>query len=200
MGQTGGRPWPAPRCPVTVIIGGSFGAGQPTACAAAPTSALLWNVAPMRAFGDGGEQAAGVLVQVKHEQAERAGETFSAEQEQTLANRFSSSTSGKGHPYYSSRAVVGRGVIDPAQDPRRLGLAIWPRLKTRLIVTTRFGVFSRDVIASAAAASPQAADCQQHGLEAMDHFKTIELEFTATAAVATCAEPARTANKCLHAE
>jgi 3-methylcrotonyl-CoA carboxylase beta subunit len=88
----------------------------------------------------GGEQAAGVLVQVKHEQAERRGDTFSAEQEQALRQPILDQYEHQGHPYYSSARLWDDGVIDPAQTRDILGLAISAALNAP-IEPTRFGIF-----------------------------------------------------------
>ena len=124
----------------TVIIGGSFGAGNYGMCGRAYDPRFLWMWPNARISVMGGEQAAGVLVQVKHEQAERAGETFSAEQEQTLRKPILEQYERQGHPYYSSARLWDDGVIDPAQTRDVLGLAISAALNAP-IVPTRFGVF-----------------------------------------------------------
>src|SRR5690554_786808 len=124
----------------TVIIGGSFGAGNYGMCGRAYDPRFLWMWPNARISVMGGEQAAGVLVQVKHEQAERAGEIFSAEQEQTLRKPILEQYERQGHPYYSSARLWDDGVIDPAQTRDVLGLAISAALNAP-IVPTRFGVF-----------------------------------------------------------
>ncbi|MEH6386307.1 MAG: carboxyl transferase domain-containing protein [Pseudomonas profundi] len=124
----------------TVIIGGSFGAGNYGMCGRAYDPRFLWMWPNARISVMGGEQAAGVLVQVKHEQAERAGETFSAEQEQTLRKPILEQYERQGHPYYSSARLWDDGVIDPAQTRDVLGLAISAALNAP-IAPTRFGVF-----------------------------------------------------------
>jgi 3-methylcrotonyl-CoA carboxylase beta subunit len=88
----------------------------------------------------GGEQAAGVLVQVKREQAQRSGQTFSAEQEAELKQPILDQYEHQGHPYYSSARLWDDGVIDPAQTREVLALAISAALNAP-IEATRFGVF-----------------------------------------------------------
>jgi 3-methylcrotonyl-CoA carboxylase beta subunit len=88
----------------------------------------------------GGEQAAGVLVQVKREQAERNGQTFSADEETALRQPILDQYEHQGHPFYSSARLWDDGVIDPAQTREILGLAISASLNAP-IEPTRFGVF-----------------------------------------------------------
>ena len=124
----------------TVIIGGSFGAGNYGMCGRAYDPRFLWMWPNARISVMGGEQAAGVLVQVKQEQAERSGETFSAEQANHLRKPILEQYEEQGHPYYSSARLWDDGVIDPAQTRDILGLAISAALNAP-INQTRFGVF-----------------------------------------------------------
>ncbi|GGD01967.1 carboxyl transferase domain-containing protein [Halopseudomonas salina] len=124
----------------TVIIGGSFGAGNYGMCGRAYEPRLLWMWPNARISVMGGEQAAGVLVQVKHEQAQRSGDTFSPEQEQALRQPILDQYEHQGHPYYSSARLWDDGVIDPSQTRDVLGLAISAALNAP-IEQTRFGVF-----------------------------------------------------------
>ncbi|MBT9528992.1 MAG: methylcrotonoyl-CoA carboxylase, partial [Pseudomonas sp.] len=88
----------------------------------------------------GGEQAAGVLVQVKREQAERAGLSFSAEEEAKIKQPILEQYEHQGHPYYSSARLWDDGVIDPAQTRDVLALALSASLNAP-IEPTRFGIF-----------------------------------------------------------
>ncbi|MBD7977267.1 carboxyl transferase domain-containing protein [Serpens gallinarum] len=124
----------------TVIIGGSFGAGNYGMCGRAYDPRFLWMWPNARISVMGGEQAAGVLAQVKHEQAERAGQTFSDEEEQQLKQPILDQYEHQGHPYYSSARLWDDGVIDPAQTRDVLGLALSASLNAP-IEPTRFGVF-----------------------------------------------------------
>ena len=124
----------------TVIIGGSFGAGNYGMCGRAYDPRFLWMWPNARISVMGGEQAAGVLVQVKQEQAERSGETFSAEQANHLRKPILEQYEEQGHPHYSSARLWDDGVIDPAQTRDILGLAISAALNAP-INQTRFGVF-----------------------------------------------------------
>src|SRR5690606_18985249 len=94
----------------TVSTGGSFRAGNCGMCGRAYDPRFLWMWPNARMSVMGGEQAAGVLVQVKREQAERAGEIFSAEQEQTLRKPILEQYERQGHPYYSSARLWDDGV------------------------------------------------------------------------------------------
>ncbi|KGF65224.1 carboxyl transferase domain-containing protein [Pseudomonas lutea] len=124
----------------TVIIGGSFGAGNYGMCGRAYDPRFLWMWPNARIGVMGGEQAAGVLVQVKREQAERNGQAFSAEEESALRQPILDQYEHQGHPFYSSARLWDDGVIDPAQTREILGLAISASLNAP-IEPTRFGVF-----------------------------------------------------------
>ncbi len=124
----------------TVVIGGSFGAGNYGMCGRAYDPRFLWMWPNARIGVMGGEQAAGVLVQVKREQAERSGQTFSDDAEAQLKQPILEQYERQGHPYYSSARLWDDGVIDPAQTRDVLGLAISASLNAP-IEPTRFGVF-----------------------------------------------------------
>ena len=124
----------------TVVIGGSFGAGNYGMCGRAYDPRFLWMWPNARIGVMGGEQAAGVLVQVKREQAERSGQTFSDEDEAQLKQPILEQYERQGHPYYSSARLWDDGVIDPAQTRDLLGLALSASLNAP-IEPTRFGVF-----------------------------------------------------------
>ncbi|NKQ11385.1 carboxyl transferase domain-containing protein [Pseudomonas sp. SST3] len=124
----------------TVVIGGSFGAGNYGMCGRAYDPRFLWMWPNARIGVMGGEQAAGVLVQVKREQAERSGQTFSEQDEAQLKQPILEQYERQGHPYYSSARLWDDGVIDPAQTRDLLGLAISASLNAP-IEPTRFGVF-----------------------------------------------------------
>jgi 3-methylcrotonyl-CoA carboxylase beta subunit len=88
----------------------------------------------------GGEQAAGVLAQVKRDQKERAGEAWSEQEEAEFKQPILDRYEEQGHPYYASARLWDDGVIDPAQTRQVLGLAISASLN-KPIDETRFGVF-----------------------------------------------------------
>ena len=124
----------------TVIIGGSFGAGNYGMCGRAYDPRFLWMWPNARISVMGGEQAAGVLAQVKREQAERSGQSFSADEEQQLKAPILEQYERQGHPYYSSARLWDDGVIDPAQTRDVLGLALSASLNAP-IEPTQFGIF-----------------------------------------------------------
>ncbi|WP_213879026.1 carboxyl transferase domain-containing protein [Pseudomonas sp. dw_358] len=124
----------------TVIIGGSFGAGNYGMCGRAYDPRFLWMWPNARIGVMGAQQAAGVLVQVKQEQARRAGQPFSDEDEQALRQPIVEQYEHQAHPYYASARLWDDGVIDPAQTRDILALALSASLNAP-IEATRFGVF-----------------------------------------------------------
>ncbi len=121
----------------TVLIGGSFGAGNYGMCGRAYSPRFLWMWPNSRISVMGGEQAAGVLAQVKKEQL---GDAFSAEQEEALKAPVREQYEAQGHPYYASARLWDDGVIDPAQTREVLSLALEASLSAP-VQSTRFGVF-----------------------------------------------------------
>ncbi|WP_028693671.1 carboxyl transferase domain-containing protein [Pseudomonas cremoricolorata] len=124
----------------TVIIGGSFGAGNYGMCGRAYDPRFLWMWPNARIGVMGAEQAAGVLVQVKREQSERSGKEFSDEDERTLRQPIVEQYERQAHPYYSSARLWDDGVIDPAQTRDVLALALSAALNAP-IAPSRFGIF-----------------------------------------------------------
>jgi 3-methylcrotonyl-CoA carboxylase beta subunit len=124
----------------TVIIGNSYGAGNYGMCGRAYEPRFLFTWPNARISVMGGEQAANVLAQVKRDQKERAGETWSATDEAAFKQPILEQYEQQGHPYYASARLWDDGVIDPAQTRQVLGLAISAALN-RPIDDTRFGVF-----------------------------------------------------------
>jgi len=88
----------------------------------------------------GGEQAAGVLAQVKKDQLEKRGETWPEDQEASFKQPIIDTYEEQGHPYYASARLWDDGVIDPADTRRVLGLSLSAALN-KPIAETRFGVF-----------------------------------------------------------
>jgi 3-methylcrotonyl-CoA carboxylase beta subunit len=121
----------------TVLIGGSFGAGNYGMCGRAYSPRMLWMWPNSRISVMGGEQAAGVLAQVKKEQL---GDAFTTEQEEALKAPVREQYERQGHPYYASARLWDDGVIDPAQTRDVLSLALEAALSAP-IEKTRFGVF-----------------------------------------------------------
>ena len=124
----------------TVIIGGSFGAGNYGMCGRAYDPRFLWMWPNARIGVMGAEQAAGVLVQVKREQAERNGLLFTDEDEAQIKQPILDQYERQEHPYYSSARLWDDGVIDPAQTRDVLALGLSAALNAP-IEPTRFGVF-----------------------------------------------------------
>jgi 3-methylcrotonyl-CoA carboxylase beta subunit len=125
---------------LTVLIGGSFGAGNYGMCGRAydPRFMFMWPNARISVMG--GEQAAGVLAQIKRDQLEREGKEWSAEEETEFKKPTLEMYEHQGHPYYASARLWDDGVIDPADTRRVLGLSLAASLN-REIEETRFGVF-----------------------------------------------------------
>ncbi len=125
---------------LTVLIGGSFGAGNYGMCGRAydPRFLFMWPNARISVMG--GEQAAGVLAQIKRDQKEKAGESWSKEEEAAFKQPTLDTYEKQGHPYYASARLWDDGVIDPAETRMTLGLALSAALN-KPIDETRFGVF-----------------------------------------------------------
>jgi 3-methylcrotonyl-CoA carboxylase beta subunit len=124
----------------TVIIGNSYGAGNYGMCGRAYEPRFLFTWPNSRISVMGGEQAAGVLAQVKRDQKDRAGEDWPESEETAFRQPILDRYEEQGHPYYASARLWDDGVIDPAQTRQVLGLAISAALN-KPIGDTRFGVF-----------------------------------------------------------
>jgi 3-methylcrotonyl-CoA carboxylase beta subunit len=124
----------------TVIIGGSFGAGNYGMCGRAfgPRFVFMWPNARISVMG--GEQAASVLAQIRRDNLEGKGESWSAEDEAAFKAPIRAQYETQGHPYYASARLWDDGVIDPAETRRVLALAISASLNAP-IAKTAFGVF-----------------------------------------------------------
>ena len=108
----------------TVIIGGSFGAGNYGMCGRAYDPRFLWMWPNARISVMGGEQAAGVLTTVKRDQLAREGKDFSQEEERSIADPVIAKYEHEGSPWYSTARIWDDGVIDPADTRNVLGLGI----------------------------------------------------------------------------
>jgi acetyl-CoA carboxylase carboxyltransferase component len=108
----------------TVIIGGSFGAGNYGMCGRAYEPRLLWMWPNARISVMGGEQAANVLVTVKRDQLARAGKTLSAEEEAAIKQPILQKYEHEGSPYYSTARLWDDGILDPAGTRAALGLGL----------------------------------------------------------------------------
>ncbi|RQZ96985.1 carboxyl transferase domain-containing protein [Burkholderia cepacia] len=124
----------------TVIIGGSFGAGNYGMCGRAFGPRFLWMWPNARISVMGGEQAASVLATVRRDGIEAKGGSWSAEEEDAFKQPIRDQYERQGHPYYASARLWDDGVIDPAQTRDVLGLGLAASMNAP-IEDTRFGVF-----------------------------------------------------------
>jgi 3-methylcrotonyl-CoA carboxylase beta subunit len=124
----------------TVIIGGSFGAGNYGMCGRAYSPRFLWMWPNARISVMGGEQAASVLATVKRDGIEAKGGTWSAEDESAFKAPLLAQYETQGHPYYASARLWDDGVIDPADTRRVLALGLSASLNAP-IPDAKFGVF-----------------------------------------------------------
>lgn len=124
----------------TVLIGGSFGAGNYGMCGRAydPRFLFMWPNARISVMG--GEQAAGVLAQVKRDQKDKLGEQWSEQEEADFKQPIIDTYEHQGHPYYASARLWDDGIIDPADTRQILGLALSASLN-KPIEDTKFGIF-----------------------------------------------------------
>jgi 3-methylcrotonyl-CoA carboxylase beta subunit len=124
----------------TVIIGGSFGAGNYGMCGRAYSPRFLWMWPNARISVMGGEQAASVLATVKRDGIEAKGGAWSADEEAAFKAPIRQQYEVQGHPYYASARLWDDGVIDPADTRRVLALGLSASLNAP-IPDARFGVF-----------------------------------------------------------
>jgi 3-methylcrotonyl-CoA carboxylase beta subunit len=124
----------------TVVIGGSFGAGNYAMCGRAYSPRFLFQWPNARTSVMGGEQAASVLATIKREALERGGGTFSELEEERLKAPIREQFERQGHPYYASARLWDDGVIDPLDTRHVLGLAL-ALTRRQHLAPTRFGVF-----------------------------------------------------------
>jgi 3-methylcrotonyl-CoA carboxylase beta subunit len=109
---------------LTVVIGGSFGAGNYAMCGRAYSPRFLWMWPNARISVMGGEQAASVLATVRKDQLQARGETWTAEAEDAFKQPVRDQYEEQGNPYYSTARLWDDGVIDPLDTRRVLGLAL----------------------------------------------------------------------------
>ena len=125
---------------LTVIIGGSFGAGNYGMCGRAFSPRFLWMWPNARISVMGGEQAASVLATVKRDAIEAKGGSWSEQEEAAFTAPIREQYETQGHPYYASARLWDDGVIDPADTRMVLGLGLSAALNAP-IVETKFGIF-----------------------------------------------------------
>ncbi|MDM4771059.1 carboxyl transferase domain-containing protein [Solimonas sp. SE-A11] len=125
---------------LTVLIGGSFGAGNYGMCGRAYSPRFLWTWPNSRISVMGGEQAASVLATVRRDGLEAQGKTWSMEEEEKFKAPTRAQFELQGSPYYASARLWDDGIVDPAQTRRLLALGLSASLNAP-IPQTRFGVF-----------------------------------------------------------
>jgi 3-methylcrotonyl-CoA carboxylase beta subunit len=126
---------------LTVIVGGSFGAGNYAMCGRAYGARLLWIWPNARISVMGGEQAASVLATVKRDGVEARGEQWPQHEEEEFRKRIRAQYEAQGHPYHATARLWDDGVIDPADTRRVLGLALGIVLRAPLPAPPHYGVF-----------------------------------------------------------
>ncbi|WP_313702425.1 carboxyl transferase domain-containing protein, partial [Achromobacter sp.] len=124
----------------TVLIGGSFGAGNYGMCGRAYSPRMLFMWPNARISVMGGEQAASVLATVKRDGIEARGGQWSADEETAFKAPIREQYEREGHPYYATARLWDDGIIAPADTRRVLGLALSAALNAP-IEDTKFGVF-----------------------------------------------------------
>jgi 3-methylcrotonyl-CoA carboxylase beta subunit len=125
---------------ITVLVGGSFGAGNYGMAGRAYSPRFLWTWPNSRISVMGGEQAAGVLATVKRDAMERKGEQWSAEEEAAFKQPTIDMFEEQAHPLYASARLWDDGIIDPAKTRDVLALSLRASLNAP-IGETQFGVF-----------------------------------------------------------
>jgi 3-methylcrotonyl-CoA carboxylase beta subunit len=124
----------------TVVIGGSFGAGNYGMCGRAYAPRFLWMWPNARISVMGGEQAAMVLSQLRRDNIEAGGSQWSAEEEDKFREPIRAQYEAQGHPYYATARLWDDGVIDPAETRQVLGLSLAAAANAP-VAQTKFGVF-----------------------------------------------------------
>ncbi len=125
---------------LTVIVGGSYGAGNYAMCGRAFGPRFLWQWPNARTSVMGGEQAAQVLASIRRDQLGAQGRTPTEAEEQTFMQPIRDQYETQGHPYYASARLWDDGIIDPVDTRRVLALAL-SVVKNAPIADTRYGIF-----------------------------------------------------------
>ncbi|PRB40830.1 methylcrotonoyl-CoA carboxylase [Arthrobacter sp. MYb23] len=125
---------------LTVVIGGSFGAGNYSMCGRAYSPRFLWMWPASRISVMGGNQASSVLATVKRDQYEAAGQEWSTEDEEAFKAPIRQQYEDQGSPYYSTARLWDDGIIDPADTRRVLGMAL-DVVSRQQLPETSFGLF-----------------------------------------------------------
>jgi 3-methylcrotonyl-CoA carboxylase beta subunit/propionyl-CoA carboxylase len=124
----------------TVVIGGSFGAGNYGMCGRAYEPRLLWMWPNARISVMGGEQAAGVLTTVKRDQLTRQGQSLSAADEAAIRDPILEKYEREGSPYYSTARLWDDGILDPVDTRQALALGLSAAFNAP-IPDAKFGIF-----------------------------------------------------------
>ena len=124
----------------TVVIGGSFGAGNYSMCGRSYSPRFLWMWPNARISVMGGQQAAGVLATVKRDAMEARGESWSTSEEADFKQPILDQYEAQGHPYYASARLWDDGIIAPEDTRKVLGLGLSASLNAPIEKTT-FGIF-----------------------------------------------------------
>ncbi|TPQ31328.1 methylcrotonoyl-CoA carboxylase [Bradyrhizobium guangdongense] len=124
----------------TVVIGGSYGAGNYGMCGRAYSPRFLWMWPNARISVMGGEQASMVLSQVRRDNIEAKGDSWSREEEEKFRSPIRAQYESQGHPYYATARLWDDGVIDPADTRLVLGLGL-SASSNAPIEPTKFGLF-----------------------------------------------------------
>lgn len=125
---------------ITVIVGGSFGAGNYAMCGRAYNPSFLWMWPNARISVMGGEQAANVMTQIKFDQKQKRGESWSIKEQDAFKKPIQQTYETQGHPYYSSARLWDDGIIDPLQTREVVGLSLMA-CQNKPIEKPRYGVF-----------------------------------------------------------
>ena len=125
---------------LTLVVGGSYGAGNYAMCGRAYGPRLLLQWPNARTSVMGGEQAASVLATIRRDQLKSTGKEWSAEDEAAFIDPIRRQYESQGHPYYASARLWDDGVIDPIDTRRVLSLAL-AMVRNAPIADTRFGIF-----------------------------------------------------------
>ncbi|MEI8630039.1 carboxyl transferase domain-containing protein [Vibrio sp. M60_M70] len=124
----------------TVVIGGSYGAGNYGMCGRAYDPTMMWMWPNARISVMGGEQAAGVMAQVTRDIKTRKGESWSVEEEEAFKRPIAEQYQVQSHAYYASARLWDDGIIDPAKTRDVVGIALSAALNAP-IPDSKFGIF-----------------------------------------------------------
>lgn len=125
---------------ITIVVGGSFGAGNYAMCGRAFGGRFLWMWPNARISVMGGEQAANVLTQIRLDAKQSKGESWSASEQEAFKKPIRGQYETQGHPYYASARLWDDGIIDPRDTRQILALSISAAMNAP-IPDTRFGIF-----------------------------------------------------------